>query len=76
MKIAPFGMKKPKRCITTQTKLSVQTAERKVTTLNANIIDYLTNEIRVAKTPVEGQFRNLTSHWKQPDLLIGADYFF
>ncbi|VDM94301.1 unnamed protein product, partial [Onchocerca ochengi] len=76
MKIAPFGMKKPRTCITTQTKLSMQTAERGVITLNANIIDYLTSEIRVVKTPVEGLFRNLTSHWKQPDLLIGVDYFF
>uniref|UniRef100_A0AAF5PKS5 DUF1758 domain-containing protein n=1 Tax=Wuchereria bancrofti TaxID=6293 RepID=A0AAF5PKS5_WUCBA len=76
MRIAPFGMKEPKSCPTARIQLNVLTTESEIIPLQANIIDYLTNELQVVETSNEFQIQNLTNYWKKPDVLIGADYFF
>ncbi|VIP00293.1 Uncharacterized protein BM_BM17196 [Brugia malayi] len=76
MRIAPFGMKEPKSCPTARIQLNVLTTESEIIPLQANIIDYLTNELQVVETSNEFQIQNLTNCWKKPDVLIGADYFF
>ncbi|VIP00155.1 Uncharacterized protein BM_BM17149 [Brugia malayi] len=76
MRIAPFGMKEPKSCPTARIQLNVLTTESEIIQLQANIIDYLTNELQVVETSNEFQIQNLTNYWKKPDVLIGADYFF
>ncbi|VDN93543.1 unnamed protein product [Brugia pahangi] len=76
MKIVPFGMKEPKSCPTAYIQLNVLTTENEIIPLQANVIDYLTNELQVVKTSSELQIQNLTNYWKKPDVLIGADYFF
>ncbi|VBB35524.1 unnamed protein product, partial [Acanthocheilonema viteae] len=47
LKLAPFGSKKPRSCRTTLTQLSVQTIGKEIITLYANVIEYLTNKLRV-----------------------------
>uniref|UniRef100_A8PPL2 Uncharacterized protein n=1 Tax=Brugia malayi TaxID=6279 RepID=A8PPL2_BRUMA len=76
MRIAPFGMKEPKSCPTARIQLNVLTTGSEIIPLQANIIDYLTNELQVVETSNELQIQNLTNYWKKPDVLIGADYFF
>ncbi|VDK79292.1 unnamed protein product, partial [Onchocerca ochengi] len=76
LKLAPFGLKKPRSCRTTFTQLSVQTTGKEIITLYANAIEYLTNKLRVVETSIESQFKNLTNYWERTDILIGADYFF
>ncbi|VDN92356.1 unnamed protein product [Brugia pahangi] len=47
MRIAPFGMKEPKSCPTARIQLNVLTTESEIIQLQANIIDYLTNELQM-----------------------------
>uniref|UniRef100_A8P6R6 DUF1758 domain-containing protein n=1 Tax=Brugia malayi TaxID=6279 RepID=A8P6R6_BRUMA len=76
MRIAPFGMKEPKSCPTARIQVNVLTNESEIVPLQANIIDYLKNELQIVETSNEFQIQNLTNYWKKPDVLIGADYFF
>uniref|UniRef100_A0A1I7VYT7 DUF1758 domain-containing protein n=1 Tax=Loa loa TaxID=7209 RepID=A0A1I7VYT7_LOALO len=76
MKITPFGMRNPTLCPTASTQLNVQTMENDVIRLHVNVVEHLTNELKVVDTPGEIQFQELTNHWKKPDILIGADHFF
>uniref|UniRef100_A0A1I7V7G7 DUF1758 domain-containing protein n=1 Tax=Loa loa TaxID=7209 RepID=A0A1I7V7G7_LOALO len=76
MKITPFGMRNPTLCPTASTQLNVQTMENDVIRLHVNVVEHLTNELKVVDTPREIQFQELTNHWKKPDILIGADHFF
>ncbi|VDN87744.1 unnamed protein product [Brugia pahangi] len=63
MRIAPFGMKEPKSCPTARIQLSVLTTESEIVPLQANIIDYLTNELQVMETSNEFEIQNLTNYW-------------
>uniref|UniRef100_A0A1I7VP88 DUF1758 domain-containing protein n=1 Tax=Loa loa TaxID=7209 RepID=A0A1I7VP88_LOALO len=76
MKITPFGMRNPTLCPTASTQMNVQRMENDVIRLHVNVVEHLTNELKVVDTPREIQFQELTNHWKKPDILIGADHFF
>ncbi|VDM95700.1 unnamed protein product [Onchocerca ochengi] len=84
LKIASFGNKTPKICLATKAKLGVKIGQKDTTLFEATVIDYLTNELQVIDLDKKGlrsikqqnQLVGLNSRWKQPDILIGADYFF
>uniref|UniRef100_A0A1I7VZB4 DUF1758 domain-containing protein n=3 Tax=Loa loa TaxID=7209 RepID=A0A1I7VZB4_LOALO len=76
IKIAPFGTKKPKSCLVAQIQFGIQTKGEETIKICANVIDYLTKQLQVISVPTGTQLENLKSFWKQPDILIGADYFF
>uniref|UniRef100_A0A1I7V6D9 DUF1758 domain-containing protein n=1 Tax=Loa loa TaxID=7209 RepID=A0A1I7V6D9_LOALO len=76
IKVARFGTKKPKSCLVAQIQFGIQTKGEETIKICANVIDYLTKQLQVISVPTGTQLENLKSFWKQPDILIGADYFF
>ncbi|VDM98272.1 unnamed protein product, partial [Onchocerca ochengi] len=84
LKIASFSNKTPKVCLAAKPELGVKIWQKITISFKATVIDYLTNEIQVIDLDKkelqcikqQNQLVGLKSHWKQLDVLIGADYFF
>lgn len=84
IKIASFGDKTPKTCITTKTEIGVKIGNKEIIRLDVITVNHLTNELQVVNLNKKellmidkrNQFSNFKNKWKQPDILIGADHFF
>ncbi|VDK80859.1 unnamed protein product [Onchocerca ochengi] len=76
MLVAPFGTKIPIQCPTADARVNVQTEDKEIITINGHVVEYLTQELQVVDIPNNEEFEDLISYRKEPDMLIGADYFF
>ncbi|VBB35603.1 unnamed protein product, partial [Acanthocheilonema viteae] len=76
MLVAPFATKTPIQCPTADARVNIQTLDKETITINCHVIEYLTQELQVVDIPNNEEFEDLISYRKEPDILIGADYFF
>ncbi|VDM98376.1 unnamed protein product [Onchocerca ochengi] len=76
MLVAPFGTKTSIQCPTADARLNIQTEDKEIITINGHVVEYLTQELQVVDIPSNEEFEDLISYKKEPDILIGDDYFF
>ncbi|VDM94188.1 unnamed protein product [Onchocerca ochengi] len=84
IRIALFGNKIPKPCLTTEVEIAARIGEKEVIRFEVNTVDYLTNKLQVvnlnehdlASITDQDQLDGPKNYWKQPDILIGTDHFF
>ncbi|VDO47821.1 unnamed protein product [Onchocerca flexuosa] len=76
MLVAPLGTKIPIQCPTADVRVNIQTEDKEIITINGHVVEYLTQELQVIDLPNNEEFEDLISYRKQPDIMIGANYFF
>uniref|UniRef100_A0AAF5PNW5 DUF1758 domain-containing protein n=1 Tax=Wuchereria bancrofti TaxID=6293 RepID=A0AAF5PNW5_WUCBA len=69
-------MKKNIRSLPLAIGLLDENGKLRSSAIQATVMDYLTNDLQVMEVVDKGENYHLKSYKKQPDIVIGADYFF
>uniref|UniRef100_A0AAF5PLL4 DUF5641 domain-containing protein n=1 Tax=Wuchereria bancrofti TaxID=6293 RepID=A0AAF5PLL4_WUCBA len=81
---AGFGNRNPQTSLFAKVRIGIKTIEADIIPIVATAVDYLTNKLRVISVDQDNAsdistLFSLTEEicsWKQPELIIGVDYFF
>ncbi|VDN27416.1 unnamed protein product, partial [Gongylonema pulchrum] len=84
LNVASFGSKRPSACRVKKTKVGIETRDKDVCVLDVNTIDYLINKLQMIcisdeeadEVAWKTQLCGLQQKWEEPELLVGADFFF